>query len=197
MNTILSPAPTPMGVGGMNSPKSPHFNLHPSREAGATTRYACGEIYAILIYGESGERLAEAGDEIVREQRGRGGVCGPRGGASARRLHRDCPAARPRPPRGASPASTFIATVERIAYSPLVNSDLNWIIDLKVERVLSGPSPGETFFFRVRNPTRQGIEVGRSFQIRAVPSGRHYRVDQFERAAHPGNAAGAPLRSAR
>ena len=103
----------------------------------------------------------------------------------------------PAPPRGASPASTFVATVERIAYSPLVNSDLNWIIDLKVERVLSGPSPGETFFFRVRNPTRQGIEVGRSFQIRAVPSGRYYRVDQFERAAHPGNAAGAPLRSAR
>ena len=33
------------------------------REAGATTRYACGEIYAMLIYGGSSERLAEAGIE--------------------------------------------------------------------------------------------------------------------------------------
>lgn len=132
------------------------------------------------------------------------GLCGRNGAAgacAAALLLGACTATIPRrgpaPPRVATPASTFIATVERIAYSPLVNSDLNWIVDVKVERVFSGPSPGETFSFRVRNPTRQGIEVGRSFRIRAVPSGRHYRVDQFERAAHPGNAAGSPPRSAR
>jgi hypothetical protein len=93
----------------------------------------------------------------------------------------------------------FLATVDRIEYSPLINSDLNWAIYMKVDRVLSGPSPGETFPFRVRNPTREGIEVGRKFRIRAVPFGTGYRLDRLDRvkkvprvAVGSGNGSGTP-----
>ncbi|MEI6634476.1 MAG: hypothetical protein WCP22_11765 [Chlamydiota bacterium] len=78
-------------------------------------------------------------------------------------------------------AVLFLATVDRIEYSPLTDSDLNWTIYMNVDRVISGPSPGETFSFRVRNPTREGIEVGRKFRIRAVPFGAGYRLDRYER----------------
>ncbi len=102
------------------------------------------------------------------------------------------------PPRITAPLSPdraavlFLATVDRIDYSPLVNSDLNWAIYMKVNRVLSGPSPGETFPFRVRNPTREGIEVGRKFRIRAVPFGPGYRIERFE---HVKKAPRVPVKS--
>jgi hypothetical protein len=93
----------------------------------------------------------------------------------------------------------FLATVDRIEYSPLVNSDLNWTIYMKVDRVLSGPSPGDTFPFRVRNPTREGLEVGRKFRIKAVPFGPGYRLERLERlknvprvSVKPGKGSGTP-----
>ena len=96
-------------------------------------------------------------------------------------------------------AVLFLATVDRIEYSPLTNSDLNWTIYMNVDRVLSGPSPGETFSFRVRNPTREGIEVGRKFRVRAVPFGAGYRLERLERvkkaprvAVKSGNGSGTP-----
>ena len=103
----------------------------------------------------------------------------------------------PVPPPRVLPASGFLGTVDRITYSPLVDSDLNWLVSMKVERVISGPDPGPAFSFRVRNPTRDGIEVGRTFRTRAVPSGRGYRIERLERVVNPGAAPGPQGRSAR
>lgn len=77
-------------------------------------------------------------------------------------------------------AAAFVGTVERVEYSPLVNSDLNWAIYMKVNRVLSGQYGGDSFTFRVRNPTREGLEVGRAYRVKAVPFGRGYQIVRIE-----------------
>lgn len=117
------------------------------------------------------------------------GVAAACAGVAAALLLHACASA----PQGIAPvdpaagrtAVQFRATVDRIEYSPLVNSDLNWAIYVKVDRILSGLSPGDVFSFRVRNPTREGIEVGRRFRIRAVPFGTGYQIVRLERIGAP------------
>jgi hypothetical protein len=78
-------------------------------------------------------------------------------------------------------AALLLVTVERIEYSPLVDSDINWAVYTKVDRTISGRYGAAAFSFRVRNPTLEGLEIGRRYRIKAVPFGRGYRIERLER----------------
>jgi len=72
---------------------------------------------------------------------------------------------------------TFLGTIISIENSPIVNSDLNWIITVNVEKVISGSFSGNTFQFRVHSPARSALEIGRQYRMEFVLTQNGYIAD--------------------
>ena len=53
-----------------------------------------------------------------------------------------------------------------------------WIVTVDVEKIISGDFSGGQFAFAVHSPSRSGLEVGRSYTVRAAWKGKGYDVDE-------------------
>jgi hypothetical protein len=72
----------------------------------------------------------------------------------------------------------FFGTVQKLEAAPLPPPSLeNWVVEFKVDRVLSGSFTNATFSFRIHSPSRSGLEVGKQYQVEARRSGNSYVVD--------------------
>ncbi|MDD4953519.1 MAG: hypothetical protein PHG40_01280 [Candidatus Omnitrophica bacterium] len=76
---------------------------------------------------------------------------------------------------------TFLGKVTRIENSPLENSNLDWIITVNVNKVLSGSFSGRIFQFRVHSPSKSGLEIGWLYRIEAVQTQDGYVVNRYPR----------------
>ncbi len=74
----------------------------------------------------------------------------------------------------------FLGTVEKVEASPLPHSSLNWIVQCRVDRVLSGDFQSKTFSFRVHSPVKSGLEVGKQYKIEAKRTKNGYTVDPYQ-----------------
>ena len=54
--------------------------------------------------------------------------------------------------------------------------NLKWIVTLKVNQVVSGPSPGAGFWFAIHSPSEEGVKVGNRYRITAVKKGNGYEI---------------------
>src|SRR5687767_11493259 len=54
-----------------------------------------------------------------------------------------------------------------------------WAVVVRVARVVSGEFSGATFTFTIHSPARAGLRVGRTYTIKATPTGAGYVVDEF------------------
>jgi hypothetical protein len=68
-------------------------------------------------------------------------------------------------------------TIVSIAAAPVQGSTKNWVVTLKVDKVLQGSFDGDTFAFRVHSPTKSRLAVGRHVELVAQPAGDGYVVD--------------------
>lgn len=74
----------------------------------------------------------------------------------------------------------YMGKVRDIRPSPLPQSRLNYVVTTTVEKVLSGPTPGKTFSFRIHSPARAGLQIGRVYRIQAAWIPQGYRVDETQ-----------------
>lgn len=74
----------------------------------------------------------------------------------------------------------FLGTLTKLEASRRLRSRANWMVEMKVDKVLSGAFRGETFSFRVHNPARSGLEVGKQYTVRAVRTDEGYAVDPLQ-----------------
>jgi hypothetical protein len=53
-----------------------------------------------------------------------------------------------------------------------------WVVAVTVDRIISGDFTGKGFEFAVHSPAKSGLEVGKSYTIRAKWTGKGYAVDE-------------------
>lgn len=63
--------------------------------------------------------------------------------------------------------STFIGTVTGVDIGNVRHPYLRWLVTLKIDQVVSGPSPGEGFWFAIHSPSQEGLKVGQRYRISA------------------------------
>jgi hypothetical protein len=62
---------------------------------------------------------------------------------------------------------TFLGTVTSVDIGNLHHPYLRWVVNLKIDKVISGPSPGEGFWFAIHSPSQEGIKAGQRYRITA------------------------------
>jgi hypothetical protein len=77
----------------------------------------------------------------------------------------------------------FLGTVTGVDIWNVHHPYLRYIITLKVDEVLSGPSPGDSFWFAIHSPSLEGLKVGRRVGIRARKTAEGY--DILSRSRYP------------
>ncbi len=94
------------------------------------------------------------------------------------------PDAAPVPPASSSPAGSgdlrFVGPVLRIEASTLPRSKLNWVVTMRVDRVLEGRFTGAEFAFRVHSPSRAGLVPGGHYPVHAVAVPGGWLVDEMQ-----------------
>jgi len=80
----------------------------------------------------------------------------------------------------ARPELRLAGTIVSIEPSALTGSTKNWVVTLKVARVLQGTFAGDTFAFRVHSPTKSRLAVGRRIELAAQPTDDGYVVDDLQ-----------------
>jgi hypothetical protein len=76
---------------------------------------------------------------------------------------------------------TFLGTVTSVDIGNLHHPHLRWVVNLKIDKVVSGPSPGEGFWFAIHSPTLDGVKVGQRYRITANKGRDGYTVVSRER----------------
>jgi hypothetical protein len=74
----------------------------------------------------------------------------------------------------------FLGTVEKLDTSPLPQSTLNWVVQCRVDKIVTGQFSGKTFSFRIHSPARSGLEVGKQYKIVAKRTAEGFAVDQYQ-----------------
>ncbi len=64
-------------------------------------------------------------------------------------------------PRAAGDELVFMGTVEKLESAPLEQSNLDWVVRCRVDRIVSGEFSGKAFSFRVHSSSKSGLEVGK------------------------------------
>lgn len=59
-----------------------------------------------------------------------------------------------------------------------------WVVSTKVEKILSGELPGQTFRFAINSPRQAGLKVGKRYTIPARWTGKDYEVDELDVGRH-------------
>jgi hypothetical protein len=102
--------------------------------------------------------------------------------ASGARLHRPRPAERFTPhPEGqanSTPVNSdemvFLGTVTRIDNTATQNPLLRWVVTLKIDKMIQGNLPMETFQLAIHSPSQEGVELGHQYRISVRKSGAGY-----------------------
>ena len=71
-------------------------------------------------------------------------------------------------------------TVEELYSSPLAQSRFNYVVQCRVDKILSGDFSGKTFSFRIHSPSQSGLEVGKQYKIEAKRTPEGFAVDQYQ-----------------
>ena len=74
----------------------------------------------------------------------------------------------------------FLGTVEKLDASPLQQSELDWVVKCRVDKILAGEFSGKAFSFRIHSPSKSGLEVGKQYKIEAKQTDDGYTVDQYQ-----------------
>jgi hypothetical protein len=93
--------------------------------------------------------------------------------ASGERLRRPRPAERFTPhPEGQANSTppnsderVFLGTVTRIDNTGHTNPLLWWVVTLKIDKMIQGSLPTETFQLAIHSPSREGVESGHQYRI--------------------------------
>ena len=59
-------------------------------------------------------------------------------------------------------------------------STQNYVITMRVDRVVKGQFKGKTFQFRIHSPALSGLEVGKKYTVEAKRTKDGYTVDQYQ-----------------
>lgn len=86
----------------------------------------------------------------------------------------------PAAPTKAKADLVFLGTVESIEVSSLPQSQSNWIVTFRIERVESGEFGEKTFSFRIHSPSKSGLETGKQYSVEATKTDTGYFVDQYQ-----------------
>ncbi len=62
---------------------------------------------------------------------------------------------------------------------------LDWIIRMRVEKIISGEFAGDAFAFRIHSPARSGLIVGKRCSVTAVWTEAGYTVDENQWRGSP------------
>jgi hypothetical protein len=98
---------------------------------------------------------------------------------------RAAPAVRSAPalqrPAAASPKvgddTDFLGTVTGIDIGDVRHPYLRWNVTVKIDEVLSGHRPGDSFWFAIHSPSQENIKVGQRLRIRARKTAEGYVVE--------------------
>jgi hypothetical protein len=74
----------------------------------------------------------------------------------------------------------FIGTVTKIYPLTSIHSRKNWAVVTHVDRVVSGDFSSTTFSFVIHSPTLSGLQVGRTYTIKATWTDKGYVVDELQ-----------------
>jgi hypothetical protein len=74
----------------------------------------------------------------------------------------------------------FEGTVSSIEISPLPQSHKNFIVTMRVDRVVKGEFKDKTFQFRIHSPTQSELEVSKSCTVVAQRTKGGFTVDQYQ-----------------
>lgn len=77
----------------------------------------------------------------------------------------------------------LVGTVTKIYQLADTRSRRSWAIVANVDRVLSGEFTGTSFTFAVHSPARAGLQVGRTYTIKATRTAEGYLVDEAREGA--------------
>jgi hypothetical protein len=72
--------------------------------------------------------------------------------------------------------TTFLGTVTSVDIGDTDHPYLKWVVTLKIDRIDSGPSPGESFRYAIHSPSQEGIKVGQRYRISAKQVGDGYEL---------------------
>jgi hypothetical protein len=67
--------------------------------------------------------------------------------------------------------STFLATVSRVDMNNLQHPYLWWVVTLKIDQAVSGPSISGDFSFPIHSPSQDGIKVGQRYKMTVRKNG--------------------------
>jgi hypothetical protein len=85
--------------------------------------------------------------------------------------HRDVqPGSKP----GASDETTFLGTVTKIDIGNTRHPVLRWVVTLRIDKVINGKLPGETFRLAIHSPSQEGIEPGHQYRMLVRKRGDGY-----------------------
>jgi acetyl esterase/lipase len=74
----------------------------------------------------------------------------------------------------------FVGTVKKIELSPQENALANWVVIFQVEKVKSGNFKGTSFSFGIHSPSQSGLEVAKSYTVKAEKIDSGYKVDPYQ-----------------
>ena len=74
----------------------------------------------------------------------------------------------------------FIGTVTKIYPLTSIRLRKNWAVVTHVDRVVFGDFSGTTLSFATHSPTLSGLQVGRTYKIKATWTDKGYVVDELQ-----------------
>ena len=74
----------------------------------------------------------------------------------------------------------FLGTIEKLYISPLENSRVNWVVQCRIDKIITGKSEGKSFSFRIHSPSQSGLEIGKQYKVEAKWAGDSYTVDEYQ-----------------
>jgi hypothetical protein len=105
-------------------------------------------------------------------------------GSAACNSRPTAPAVRPAPTSTRAEAApkagdrtTFSGTITGIDIGDVRHPYLRWVVTVRVDEVLSGHRPGDSFWFAIHSPSQEGLKVGRRLVIRARKTSDGYEVE--------------------
>ena len=74
----------------------------------------------------------------------------------------------------------LVGTVKEIQPRGGARSRKRWLVVVKVDRVVSGEFSGTTFAFAIHSPANAGLQVGKTYTVKATWTGAGYVVDELQ-----------------
>ena len=83
-------------------------------------------------------------------------------------------------PAAAAPRKPLVFEGTVLSIGQIADDFRPWLVTVTVDKVVAGNFSEPTLSFAVHSPAMSGLEVGRSYTVRAVWKGRGYDVDPLQ-----------------